>query len=52
MEEIVLEGNPIFTDEVTDMEDAVLGGRAPRVTLAESRRNVATIVRLYEAARR
>jgi predicted dehydrogenase len=50
-EEIVVHGNPVFADEVADMEDAVLGLRPPRVTLAESRRNVETIVRLYAAAR-
>jgi D-xylose 1-dehydrogenase (NADP+, D-xylono-1,5-lactone-forming) len=51
VEEIAVHGNPVFADEVADMEDAALGLRPPRVTLGESRRNVATIVRLHEAAR-
>ena len=52
IEEIPVEGSAIFAGEVADMEDAVLGVRPPRITLAESRRNVATIERLLEAARR
>jgi predicted dehydrogenase len=50
-QDVVVRGNAIFADEVADMEDAVLGVRPPRITLAESRQNVETIVRLLEASR-
>jgi predicted dehydrogenase len=40
-----------FAGEIADMEAAALDGRAPRVTLAESRRTVRTIRALYESAR-
>lgn len=51
VEEVVVNGNPIFTDEVADMEDAALGLRAPRITLSESRLHVATLEALHRAAR-
>jgi predicted dehydrogenase len=50
VEEIVVDGAAIFVDEVADMEDAVLGIRPSRITLAESRMHVDTIARLYRAA--
>jgi xylose dehydrogenase (NAD/NADP) len=50
-EEVIVDGSAIFVDEVTDMEDAALGIRPPRITLAESRLHVATIEALYRAAR-
>ena len=50
IEEIVVEGAPIFADEVADMEDAALGIRPPRITLAESRLHVETLAGLYRAA--
>ena len=37
--------------EIEDLADAVRTGRPPRVSLAESRGNVATIVALLESAR-
>jgi predicted dehydrogenase len=40
-----------YTGEIADMEGAALDGRAPRVSLAESRRTVLTISALYESAR-
>jgi xylose dehydrogenase (NAD/NADP) len=40
-----------FAGEIADMEAAALDGRPSRVTLAESRRTVATISALYESAR-
>ena len=40
-----------YAGEIADMECAALDGRAPRVSLAESRRTVQTILALYESAR-
>lgn len=48
---IDVEGAPIFVDEVRDMEDAALGARQPRMTLAESRLLAATMTALQTAAR-
>jgi D-xylose 1-dehydrogenase (NADP+, D-xylono-1,5-lactone-forming) len=50
-EEVSVEGAAIFVDEIADMEDAVLGLKPPRISLAESRMHVATIEALYRAAR-
>lgn len=50
-EEVVVRGSAIFVDEIADMEDAALGVRAPRITLEQSRRHVATLAALYRAAR-
>jgi xylose dehydrogenase (NAD/NADP) len=41
-----------FAGEILDMEAAALDGRAPRVTLSESRRTVNTISALYISAAR
>jgi D-xylose 1-dehydrogenase (NADP+, D-xylono-1,5-lactone-forming) len=51
VEEIVVEGNAIFADEVEDIEDAALGIRRPRIALSESRMHVATLEALHRAAR-
>jgi predicted dehydrogenase len=51
IEPIDVAGNAAFVDEITDMEDAVLGTRPARVTLEESRVQAATIVALHAAAR-
>jgi xylose dehydrogenase (NAD/NADP) len=40
-----------FAGEIADMEAAALDGRPTRVSLAESRRTVATMTALYESAR-
>lgn len=50
VEDVVVEGSPAFVDEVIDMEDAALGIRPARITLAESRLHVATIEALHRAA--
>ncbi len=42
---------PLYEGEVEDMHDAILSGTPSRVSLAESRGHVATIVALYESAR-
>ena len=41
----------LYSGEVEDMADAVLHGKPPRISLADSRANVAAIVALYESAR-
>ncbi len=49
-EEIHVAGQELYSGEVEDMADSILLGRPSRVTLAESRGNVATLVALLEAA--
>lgn len=44
-------GSPLYRGEVDDMADAILLGKAPRISLADSRGNVAAIRALYESAR-
>jgi xylose dehydrogenase (NAD/NADP) len=41
----------LYIGEVEDMADAILLGKSPRVSLADSRANVATIVALLESAK-
>jgi D-xylose 1-dehydrogenase (NADP+, D-xylono-1,5-lactone-forming) len=50
-EEILVEGQDRYLLEIEDLAECVRTGRAPRVSLAESRGNVATIVALRESAR-
>jgi len=50
-EEIVVGGEDRYLLEIEDLGECVRTGRAPRVSLAESRGNVATIVALRESAR-
>jgi len=50
-EEIAAGGEDRYLLEIEDLADCVRTGRAPRVTLAESRGNVATIVALLDSAR-
>ena len=50
-EVITVEDQPLYIGELDDLADAAVGSRQPRVTLADSRGNVATIVALYESAR-
>jgi len=51
MDTLTVTGNPIFEDEIADMEDAVLGIRSPRLSLEESRLHAATLAALHESAR-
>jgi len=46
-----VDDEPLYRGEVEDMHDAILDGKPPRLSLAESRNHIATIVALYEAAR-
>jgi len=51
VEEIVVRGEDRYRLEIEDLADCILTGREPRVSLAESRGNVAAIVALLESAR-
>jgi len=51
VEEIVVAGDDRYLLEIEDLADCARTGREPRVSLAESRGNVATIVALQESAR-
>ena len=48
---IVVPGEPLYLGEVQDLECAVFEGTPTRVSLDDSRRNIATLVALHEAAR-
>jgi xylose dehydrogenase (NAD/NADP) len=48
---IVVSGEPLYLGEVQDLEAAAFDGRPPRVSLADSRGNIAALVALHEAAR-
>ena len=50
-ETIKIKGQELYIGEVEDMADAVLLGREPRVSLDDSRGNVAVISALLESAR-
>ncbi len=50
-ETIQVKGGELYLGEVEDMADAVLNGDAPRISLADSRANVAALVALHESAR-
>jgi predicted dehydrogenase len=41
----------LYSGEIEDMADAVLHGKPPRISLADSRGNAAAILALYESAR-
>ncbi len=51
IEPIPFAADTAYSGEVADIEAAALDGAAPRVSLAESRRTVETIVALHESAR-
>lgn len=50
-ETLKVKGQDLYLGEVEDMADAILLGKTPRVTLEDSRANVATIRALLESAR-
>ncbi len=50
-ETIKIKGQELYIGEVEDMADAILLGREPRISLDDSRANVAVIVALLESAR-
>ena len=47
---IPVEGGELYRGEIEDLADAVLEGRTPRVTLADSRANTMALLALYHAA--
>jgi predicted dehydrogenase len=49
-QELAIAGQELYLGEVEDMADAILEHRPPRVSLAESRGNVATLVALLRSA--
>lgn len=51
METIRIAGQELYLGEVEDMADAILTGKPPRISLADSRANVATITALLRSAR-
>ena len=48
---IKVKGQELYIGEVEDMADAILLGKEPRISLADSRANVMTITSLLESAR-
>ena len=50
-ETIKIKGQELYLGEVEDMADAILLGREPRISLEDSRANVAVISALLESAR-
>jgi xylose dehydrogenase (NAD/NADP) len=48
---IKVKGQYLYTGEVEDMADAILLGKPPRMSLADSRGGVAAILALFESAR-
>lgn len=48
---IEIPGQELYIGEVEDMADAIILGHAPRISLEDSRANVAVIVALLESAR-
>jgi predicted dehydrogenase len=51
IETIKIKGQELYIGEVEDMADAILLGREPRISLDDSRANVATMCALLESAR-
>jgi predicted dehydrogenase len=49
-ETIPIHGQELYTGEVEDMADAILAGKPPRISLADSRGNVAAILALLRSA--
>ena len=50
-ETIKVKGQDLYLGEVEDMVDAILLGKAPRISLEDSRANIAAIKALFESAR-
>ncbi|GAB4539833.1 MAG: Gfo/Idh/MocA family oxidoreductase [Anaerolineales bacterium] len=49
-EKIIISGGELYSGEVEDLCDAILLGKPPRVSLTDSRANVAAILALIESA--
>jgi predicted dehydrogenase len=50
VENVAVDGGELYMGEVEDMADAVLEGKPPRMSLADSFGNAATLVALYQSA--
>jgi predicted dehydrogenase len=50
-EKLDIPGMPLYLGEVEDMAEAILNGRPPRISLSDSRANVAVIQTLLKSAR-
>ncbi|RPI33984.1 MAG: gfo/Idh/MocA family oxidoreductase [Chloroflexota bacterium] len=50
IEKITIRGSELYLGEVEDMADAVLLGKPPHISLADSRGNIAAIVALLQSA--
>jgi predicted dehydrogenase len=50
-ETIEIKGQNAYLGEIEDMADAILDGKTPHISLADSRANVAAILGLYQSAR-
>ena len=48
---LVVPGEPLYLGEMQDLEAAVMDGRPTRVSLDDSRGNIAALVALHDAAR-
>jgi predicted dehydrogenase len=51
VETITVMGRDTYAGEVEDMADAILNGKPPRISLADSRANTFAILALFESAR-
>ena len=50
LEQVTLPSGDLYQGEIEDMADAILDGKSPRISLQDSRNNVATLVALYKSA--
>jgi predicted dehydrogenase len=50
-QDIPLRGPDLYSGEIEDMADAILTGKPPEVSLADSRANIKTLLALYQSAR-
>ncbi len=48
---VEIKGQELYQGEIEDMENAVLEGNLPRISLVESRNNIKTILALYQSSR-
>ena len=51
LELLPLPTGDLYQGEIEDMADAILDGKPPRISLQDSRNNIATLVALYKSAR-
>jgi predicted dehydrogenase len=47
---ISIKGQQLYQGEIEDLENAILNGKAPRISLDDSRGNIAVIEALYQSA--